>query len=108
QFELAPELTAAIQTVCEDRGLTPFMALLAGFQTLLTRYTSQTRIVVGSPIANRTRRELEDLIGFFVNSLVFCTDLSGDPSFSEALDRTKEAALVAYAHQDLPFEKLVE
>ena len=84
------------------------MTLLAAFQALLMRYTGQEDIVVGSPIANRMRGEVEGLIGFFVNTLVFRGDLSGEPSFRELLGRVREVALQAYAHQDLPFEKLVE
>ena len=84
------------------------MTLLAAFQTLLHRYTGQDDIVVGSPIANRNRIEIEGLIGFFVNTLVLRTDHSGNPTFRELLHRVREMALEAYAHQDLPFEKLVE
>ena len=84
------------------------MTLLAAFQTLLHRYTGQDDIVVGSPIANRNRIEIEGLIGFFVNTLVLRTDHSGNPTFRELLHRVRETALEAYAHQDLPFEKLVE
>ena len=84
------------------------MTLLAAFQALLGRYTGQARFPVGSPIANRTRGETEGLIGFFVNSLVLTAELDGDPSFGELVRRVREAALGAYAHQDLPFEKLVE
>ncbi|HJY08987.1 MAG TPA: amino acid adenylation domain-containing protein, partial [Bryobacteraceae bacterium] len=88
--------------------VTPFMALLGAFQALLQRYTGQDDIAVGCPIANRGRPELELLIGFFVNSLVMRTDLSGNPTFRELLKRVRETALSAYAHQDMPFEKLVE
>ena len=84
------------------------MTLLAAFQLLLHRYTDQDDIVVGSLIANRNRVETEGLIGFFVNTLVLRTDLSGNPSFRELLDRVREVALGAYSHQDLPFEKLLE
>ena len=84
------------------------MTLLAAFQTLLYRYTGQEDIAVGSPIAGRNRQEIEGLIGFFVNTLVLRTDLTGAPSFLEVLARVRESSLEAYAHQDLPFEKLVE
>jgi non-ribosomal peptide synthetase component F len=84
------------------------MTLLSGFQALLYSYTAQERINVGTFIANRNRAEIEPLIGFFVNNLVLSTDLSGDPSFRELLKRVRTVALDAYAHQDLPFEKLLE
>src|SRR5262249_4374049 len=105
---LPPSLHAALQALSQREGVTLFMTLLAAFQILLQRYTGQDDIVVGAPIANRTRAELEGLIGFFVNMLVLRTDLSGDPSVREVLGRVREVALGVYAHQDLPFEKLVE
>jgi amino acid adenylation domain-containing protein len=105
---LSPQLTQALEELSQQAGTTLFMTLLAAFQTLLFRYTGQTDVVVGSPIANRNRSELEGLIGFFVNSLVLRTDLSGNPTFWELLERSREVALAAYAHQDVPFEKLVE
>lgn len=105
---LSAELTASLKDLCRREGVTQFMTLLAVFQTLLHRYTAQSHISIGSPIANRNRGETESLIGFFVNTLVLCTDLSGDPSFRTLLRRVREVALGAYAHQDLPFEKLVE
>ncbi|HEU5380547.1 MAG TPA: amino acid adenylation domain-containing protein [Ktedonobacteraceae bacterium] len=101
-------LTAKLQTVSQREGATLFMTLLAAFQCLLARYTSQEDIVVGTPIANRTTSETEELIGCFVNTLVLRTDLSGDPSFRDLLGRVKEMCLDAYGHQDLPFERLVE
>ena len=84
------------------------MVMLAAFKVLLYRYTGVDDILVGTPIANRTRMEIENLIGFFVNTLVLRSDLSGNPSFREFLQRVRETTLEAYAHQDLPFEKLVE
>jgi aspartate racemase len=105
---LSPTLTGALNDLSQRQGVTLFMTLLAAFQTLLCRYTGQEDIVVGSPIANRNRAEIEGLIGFFVNSLVMRTDLSGNPTFRELLGRVREMALGAYEHQDLPFEKLVE
>ena len=83
------------------------MTLLAAFKVLLHRYSGQDDIVVGSPIAGRTRSEIAELIGFFVNTLVLRTDLSGDPSFRELLVRVRQMALDSYAHQDLPFDHLV-
>jgi non-ribosomal peptide synthetase component F len=89
-------------------GVTLFMMLLAGFQALLARCTGQEDILVGTDVANRRQVETEQLIGFFINLLPLRTDLSGDPTFRELLGRVREVALGAYAHQDLPFEKLVE
>jgi amino acid adenylation domain-containing protein len=105
---LPPSLGQALNTLSRQQGVTLFMTLLAAFQTLLYRYTGQEDIVVGSPIANRNRSEIEGLIGFFVNTLLLRTDLSGEPTFRQFLGRVREVALGAYAHQDLPFEKLVE
>ncbi|MFL6198785.1 MAG: non-ribosomal peptide synthetase, partial [Thermoanaerobaculia bacterium] len=105
---LPPGTTAAVQALSRRAGATPFMTLLAAFLALLHRYTGQSDLAVGSPIANRERMELEGLIGFFVNTLVLRGDLSGDPGFLELLARVKSLAAGAYAHQDLPFEKLVE
>jgi amino acid adenylation domain-containing protein len=107
-LELPKSLSDELEALSQRQGVTLFMTLLAAFQTLLYRYTQQEDIVVGSAIANRNRSEIEGLIGFFVNSLVLRTNLSGKPTFVELLDRVREVALGAYAHQDLPFEKLVE
>ncbi len=107
-LQLPKSLSEALEALSQQEGVTLFMTLLAAFQILLYRYTQQEDIAVGSAIANRNRSEIEELIGFFVNSLVLRTDLSGNPTFQELLSRVREVALGAYAHQDLPFEKLVE
>ena len=107
-FSLSEELTVKLKSLSRQEGVTLFMTLLAAFQTLLYRYTGQEDIVVGSPIANRHRTEIEGLIGFFVNTLVLRARVSGDQTFKEVLAGVKETTLGAYAHQDLPFEKLVE
>jgi amino acid adenylation domain-containing protein len=105
---LSPELSQGLNKLSREKGVTLFMTLLTAFQTLLYRYTGQTDILVGTPIANRTRSELAGLIGFFVNTLVLRTDLARNPSFSELLKQVRETATDAYDHQDLPFEMLVE
>ncbi len=105
---LPTRLSEELGALARREGATLFMTLLAGCQTLLHRYTGQTDISVGSPIANRTRPEVERLIGFFLNMLALRVDLGDDPSFRELLKRVKETCLGAYAHQDMPFEKLVE
>ena len=105
---LPQSLTERLKQLSLDERVTLFMTLLAAFKVLLWRYTYQDDVVIGSPIANRTRAETEGLIGFFVNTLVLRTNLSGDPSFRDLLKRVKETALGAYNHQDVPFEKLVE
>jgi non-ribosomal peptide synthetase component F len=101
------EVVDELKALGRKEGATPYMTLLAAFQVLLHRYSGQTDIPVGTPIAGRTRSELEGLIGFFVNTLVLRGDLSSDPSFREFLSRVRKAALGAYTHQDVPFEALV-
>ncbi len=101
-------MAQALRELSRQEGTTLFMTLLAAFQTLLFRYSGQQDIVVGSPVAGRNRTELEGLIGFFVNMLPLRTDLSGAPTFRELLGKVRETTLDAYAHQELPFEKLVE
>ena len=101
-------LTGRLKALARRESVTPYMFLLAVFKTLLARYTRQDDIVVGTPVANRNRTELEPLVGFFVNTLVLRTDLSGDPTFRELLGRVRDVTLGAFAHQDVPFEKLVE
>jgi len=101
-------LAAALTALSQREEATLFMTLLAAFKLLLQRYTGQDDIVVGSPIAGRTRSEIEGLIGCFLNTLVLRTDMSGNPSFRELARRVREACLGAYAHQDLPFEKLLD
>jgi amino acid adenylation domain-containing protein len=108
KFELSPLLTERLTQLSQQQGATLFMTLLTAYDTLLYRYTGQSDILVGTPIANRNRSEIEGLIGFFANTLVMRTDLSANPSFCDLLGRVREVALGAYAHQDLPFEMLVE
>ena len=104
---LAAGLTASLKELSRAEGVTLYMTLLAAFKTLLYRYSGQEEIVVGSPIANRPRPEVEGLIGYFVNVLALRTDLSGNPTFRGLLARVRKVALGAYAHQDLPVEKLL-
>ncbi|MEI2583975.1 non-ribosomal peptide synthetase, partial [Scytonema sp. PRP1] len=108
QEALSKELTEALMILSRRKGVTLFMTLLAALFTLLYRYTGQSDICVGTPYTTRDRPEVEGLIGLFVNTLVLRTDISGNPSFEELLFRVREVALGAYAHADLPFEKLVE
>jgi len=107
-IKLSKELTSALKELSRREGATLFMTLLAAFQVLLHSYTGQEDILIGSPIANRTRPETETLIGLFVNTLVLRGDLSGNPSFRELITRVRETTLAADAHQSLPFDKLVK
>ncbi|MBN3921605.1 condensation domain-containing protein, partial [Nostoc sp. NMS4] len=108
EFALSVELTNRLTKLSQEGGCTLFMTLLAAYDTLLYRYTGVADILVGTPIANRDRSEIEGLIGFFVNTLVMRTNLADDPSFNELLGRVRQIALGAYTHQELPFEMLVE
>ena len=107
-LEVSPRTVAALRSLSQQHGCTLFMTMLAAFYVLLFRYTGQKHLVVGSYIANRNRREVEAMIGFFVNTLALRIDVDGDPTFSELLLRVRECAVGAYAHQDLPFPKLIE
>src|SRR6185503_11073319 len=108
RFTIDREVAAKLQLLAEQENCTLFMGLLAGFQALINRYTGREDLVIGCPTANRTRSEIEGLIGFFVNTLVLRSDLTGDPRFRDLLRRTRDVTLGAYAHQDLPFEMLVD
>ena len=107
-FNIPVEVTEQLEQLSRQQGVTLFMTLLAAYAVLLSRYSGQQDLVIGSPIANRNRGETENLIGFFVNSLALRIDLGDDPSFEQLLARVRQVALGAYGHQDLPFEKLVE
>jgi amino acid adenylation domain-containing protein len=107
-FELPPWLSKALRELSARERATPFMALLAAFAALLFRYTGETDLCIGTPVAGRTEVETEGLIGFFVNTLVIRADLSGEPSFRELLGRVRDRSIEAQAWQDFPFEKLVE
>ncbi|WP_380283121.1 amino acid adenylation domain-containing protein [Kitasatospora purpeofusca] len=106
--ELGAERSRRIRTLAEQTGTTVYMVLLAALQTVLGRYTGSEDVTVGTPIAGRTRSETEPLVGCFVNTLAMRTDLSGDPTVRELLERVKDATLGAYGHQDLPFERLID
>jgi len=107
-FFLPQPLAGRLEELALRQGATLFMVILAGYQSLLACWSGQDDVVVGTYSGNRPRRELEGLIGFFINTLVLRTDLSGDPSFAELLGRVRETTLGAYAHRDVPFEKLLE
>jgi len=109
---LSPELTAALRELSQRHGVTMFMTLLAGWGLLLSRLSGQTDVVIGTPVANRQRREVEHLIGFFVNTLALRLRLAADndeqPTVASLLAQVKETTLAAFAHQELPFEQVVE
>ena len=107
-IELSQDLTNELKVLSQQEGVTLFMTLIAAFQILLYRYSGQEDIIVGTPIANRNRQEIEQLIGFFANTLALRIDLANNPSFRNLLTRVRKICLDAYSHQDLPFEKLVE
>ncbi|MGZ4164879.1 MAG: non-ribosomal peptide synthetase, partial [Tumebacillaceae bacterium] len=107
-LKLPKKLAEQLKHLSQRTGTSLYMPMLAAFKTLMYRYSGQTDFLIGSPIANRNHREIEDLIGFFVNMLTLRTDLSGNPTFEEVIRRVQDVALGAFAHQDLPFEKLVE
>jgi amino acid adenylation domain-containing protein len=107
-FTLSPELSAAVKELCRREGATLYMTLLAAYQVLLHRYSGQDDLVVGTPIAGRTRAETEGLIGFFLNTLLMRSRVTPELTFREHLARVKDGALGAYAHQDMPFERLVQ
>jgi amino acid adenylation domain-containing protein/non-ribosomal peptide synthase protein (TIGR01720 family) len=107
-FRLSASVMEQLRAFSQREGVTPFMTMLAAFKVLLHRYSREEDIVVGVPVANRNRPEIERLIGYFVNMLALRTDLSGSPSFRELLNRVRQVCLSGFAHQELPFERLVE
>jgi hypothetical protein len=107
-FQISSEVTLPLKTLSQQNGTTLFMTLLAVFATLLSRYSGQSDIVIGSPLANRSHRQIESLIGLFVNTLVLRINLADNPRFDELLGHVRQVALDAYAHQDIPFEQLID
>ena len=108
RFTVAAEPAQRLLRIGREHGATPFMALLAVFYTVLHRHTGGADLAVGTPVAGRVRSEVDDVVGFFVNTLVLRTDLGGDPRFTDLLQRVRACALAAFAHQELPFERLVD
>ncbi len=108
RFTIGPEVTAGLRQIAAGNGATLFMTLMAGFVSVLSRYSRQQDVVIGTGTANRNHTDTESVVGFFINTLVLRTDLSGDPTFAELIRRVRQVSLDAYAHQDVPFEKLVE
>jgi len=107
-FHLAPDLTAAVRSLCEAEGMTPFMVLMAAYAVLLHRYSGMDDLIIGTPVANRTYTETEDIFGLFVNTIPLRLDLSGNPPFLDMLRRVRETSIDALALQDVPFELLVD
>jgi amino acid adenylation domain-containing protein len=107
-LQIPSRLAAGIRELCARTEATPFMLLLAAFDTVLHRYTGQTDLVVGCPVAGRTRAEIENLVGFFLNTLVLRVDASGDPTFAELLERVRQTSMEAFANQEVPYEKILE
>jgi len=107
-IEFSDGLTVDLKSLSREQGATLFMTLLAAFQTLLHRHTGQTDIVVGSPVAARSRKDFEQLIGFFLNMLVLRLDFSGNPTFAEVIQRARNVCISALSHREVPFERLVE
>ncbi|HKG79973.1 MAG TPA: condensation domain-containing protein, partial [Pyrinomonadaceae bacterium] len=107
-LEIPEALADEVEYLSRRESVSVFMTLLTAFKVTLSRYTESDDIVVGTDVANRSRSEIEGLIGMFVNQLVLRTQLSGNPTFKELLARVRDVALEAYAHQDMPFDKLVE
>ncbi len=105
---LSPELTASLRALSQEHGVTLFMTLLSGWGVLLSRLSGQQDVVIGTPVANRQRREVEGLIGFFVNTVALRLRLDGEPTVATLLAQVKETALAVFAHQELPFEQVVE
>jgi amino acid adenylation domain-containing protein len=108
EFDLPPDVPAAVEALARRVGVTPFVVYTAGFLALLNRYTGQDDLVIGSPNANRRHSELEPVLGFFINQLVLRADVSGDPNFLTLVDRVRDVVRDAFAHGDVPFGKLVE
>ena len=108
RFEISSHLTESLRSLSRSEGVTLFMTFLASFKALLYRYTGEKDLLVGTPITNRSQKELEGLIGMFINTLVLRTSLTRDTTFGELLGKVREVALGAYAHQELPYEKIVE
>ena len=108
QVWIGPELARKVTELGRRHGATPFMTLLTAYAAMVARHSGQTDFALGTPVAGRTRPEIENVVGLFLNPVVLRCDLSGDPTFTEALGRTRQVCVSAFAHQDLPFERLVD